>query len=1188
MAIPIKERGIRWVESYSGEKSAHLKKEMDSQIGPGAYCRWEGHDSVTGNDYYVVVSPGFSKKKGYHFFAGLRKMPADHGASGKKFANQREAMSHARDTWQVPPPKDKPLTTQGYSIQDISRVPVLQDLQHKGKGASSDGKMTKESSMLGSAGDQAAIRRRLGGRVTPEILCYAYKAAPFIGFIPAMFARPRFSGIDVTNVPVGHEVYDEFSGQVQPMSRDEGIKPAPIAATYEPPNKEEFDKVFKQGVWTANPIIDATGGAVTRKTPFHTEDIPGQYHRATWRNMRMTPTISFSMNSFANTVTLWTALKKLGEKKRDRSEYWDPKKKASGEIADVVLPREVLRFMEDRDLTKLQKGSSIRNRIPVQINMRADLFEQVNEMVKPYDGIITVGIPEQKTLMRALDDSNRQGKEFDWDEPFFEEIKASGSSLIRYDTEGVPYMIKPLYEPFTGEEENRGDSVTHEYVVADPVALMAPYAGNSLKKLGQQHEILEALHSGPNDENLKSTMRRLLVEYYEDEEYTDNELLPLLADAEGIDAFKQHFNTQASEFAAFIAKKVSSGQRDDGFEQASQELTQGVNGLAAAKEAGKQRELNAIHWNIRSYLKGFQYLAQSNKVALSHDQFRHSATCGLKLGHPRSKVPDLDEMMLPKGGHEGDPSGNFEEIEQSPLEFTVNLPKEVITGEDGSTQEVHACRRYDPKSKMYVYGPAPEGTNPQQGSNTGLGGYPLLIKDTSLRMSSPSGRSHVISGGETKRYKTVPGPNGPEIITGSPYDAFIAPEYASSKGTDAPMIVRDQNRFGFGAYYQEHYAFEPSISGVGKNKGIPGRKERSRPLITADPATSPENYKVSSEDEGEVDLSSQAFKVGRGVYFNNVKVGAQMMAKVLNKDVSELGPITMLDSHTQRFIDENAQISIRYSASIDLYEQEKANPEFFDEAGNIRPLSAEVVDSLIKKEHALLSEGFENSKNIDPVKYEFGKTCQNCALKKGLNAPEMQSVRKAYRTAVKQAVEDPVSAFKRTEWEAFGLSYVDENGQEQYVFDKDDTVLLFGDKKIAEANLAAIQALPANQDKKLQVKSIGSVVLPHSLHEVPDAPHVMHQDKFEKHVREQYQRKQPQIPAQPVPAPAPAQPQPQAQPPQLPAPVPDQPPVPPAQAAVVQRLVALADKLDSAGRKEEADAVDRVLNATIGKTCQSQ
>jgi len=860
VAIPIKERGIRWSESYSGEKSAHLKKEMDSQIGPGAYCRWEGHDSVTGNDYYVVVSPGFSKKKGYHFFAGLRKMPADHGASGKKFANQREAMSHARDTWQVPPPKDKPLTTQGYSIQDISRAPILQDIHHKGKGASSDGKMTKESSMLGSAGEQAAIRRRLGGRVTPEILCYAYKAAPFIGFIPAIFARPRFSGIDVTNVPVGHEVYDEFSGQVQPMSRDEGIKPAPIAATYEPPNKEEFDKVFKQGVWTANPIIEATQNSkskslvVYRKTPFHTEDIPGQYHRATWRNMRMTPTISFSMNSFANTVTLWTALKKLGEKKRDRSEYWDPKKKASGEISDVVLPREVLRFMEDRDLTKLQKGSSIRNRIPVQINMRADLFEQVNEMVKPYKGIITVGIPEQKTLMRALDDSKRQEKEFDWDEPFFEEINASGSSLIRYDTEGVPYMIKPLYEPFTGEEENRGDSVTHEYVVADPVALMAPYAGNSLKKLGQVHEIMEALHSGPNDENLKSTMRRLLVEYYGDEEYTDNEILPLLDDAEGIDAVKQHFNEEANEFAAFLANKVSSGQRDDGFEQASQELTQGVNGLAAAKEAGKQRELDAIHWNIRSYLKGFQYLAQSNKVALSHDQFRHSATCGLKLGHPRSKVPDLDEMMLPKGGYEGDPSGNFEEIEQSPLEFTVNLPKEVITGEDGSTQEVHACRRYDPKSKMYVYGPAPEGTNPQQGSNTGLGGYPLLIKDTSLRILSPSGRPHVISGGETKRYKTVPGPNGPEIITGSPYDAFIAPEYASSKGTDAPMIVRDQNRFGFGAYYQEHYAFEPSISGVGKNKGIPGRNERSSPLLPVYPTTSPDNHKASSEYEGEVAL----------------------------------------------------------------------------------------------------------------------------------------------------------------------------------------------------------------------------------------------------------------------------------------------------------------------------------------------
>lgn len=1187
MAIPIKERGIRWVETYSGEKSAHLKKEMDAQIGPGSYCRWEGHDSVTGNDYYVVVAPGFSKKKGYHFFAGLRKMPADHGASGKKFSNQREAMSHARDTWQVPPPIDKPPTPQGYSIQDISRAPILHDIQHKG---ASD-KLTKEASMLGSSGAQAAFQRRLGSRVTPEVLCYAYKAAPFIGFIPAIFARPRISGIDVTNVPVDHEVYDEFSGQVQKMSKDEGIKPAPIVATYQSPKKEEFDRVINQGVWTANKIVDTSENEITRNVPYHTEPIPGQYHQATWANMRMTPTISFSMSSFANTVALWTSLRKLGEKKRDRSEYWDPKKKKSeGEIADVVLPREIIKFVEDRDLSKLQKGSSIRNRIPVQINIRADLFEQVSEMVRPYQGIVTVGIPEQKSLLKALDEAKKEGKEFDWNEPFFEEIKLSGSSLLRYDDCDIPILVKPMYEPLTGEEENRGDQVSHEYVVRDPISLIAPYAGDDLKKLGQAHEIIELLNTPVDADELKRLLKRLLDNYYGDPAYTDQELLPLLDSPEGTSHITSHFVQEANDFADAIVAQVSSGQRGEGFEQSSQELGQGITALATAKKTGKQRELEAVYNKISHYLKGFQFLAQTSKVNLSSEQFMHSATTDVERSFPKGKVPNLDEMMMPRGGHEGESSRNVEEIDQTPLEFKVNLPQETIAGEDGSTETVYACRRFDTESGMDVYGPAPEGTMPEQGSHTGLGGYPTLIKDTHLRIMSPNGRPHRLVGGESKRYKTTQGKNGPEIIPGAPYDAFVAPEYASSKGSDAPMVVRDQNRFGFYLGYQEHYNFEPTRTGVGKQKGWATRQERSRPLVTADPKDNPDLYKVQSKEEGEVDLSSQAFKAGKGVYFNNVKAGAHMLAKILQKDISDLGPVTMLDSHTQRFIDENAQVSIRYSASIDQYNAEKDNPQYFDETGNLKVIpEAEIADPVLKEKYALISEGIENARNIDQARYEFGKTCQNCAKKRGLNTPEMAVVRKSYHEAVKQAVEDPTSSFRRTEWEAFGISYKDENGQEQYLFDKDNTVLLFGDKKVADANLKSIQALPANQDKVLEVKSIGSVVLPHSMHEVPDASHVMHQDQFEKHVRERYPKKPPQVPAQPAPAPA-VQPQApvapaQAVPAQAQPPV---PPVPPAQASVVQRLVALANKLDASGRKEEADAVDRVLNETIGKTCQSR
>ena len=68
MATPIKERGIKWQESY-GDKSAPLKKSMEEQVGIGSYFRWEGYDHTTDTEYYVVVSPGYSEKKGYFFFA---------------------------------------------------------------------------------------------------------------------------------------------------------------------------------------------------------------------------------------------------------------------------------------------------------------------------------------------------------------------------------------------------------------------------------------------------------------------------------------------------------------------------------------------------------------------------------------------------------------------------------------------------------------------------------------------------------------------------------------------------------------------------------------------------------------------------------------------------------------------------------------------------------------------------------------------------------------------------------------------------------------------------------------------------------------------------------------------------------------------------------------------------------------
>ena len=56
-------------------------------------------------------------------------MPAEDGASGKKFLHFREAMSYAQDTWGVPPPQAKPVKE--YAVNDIVGKSIFEDISHK-------------------------------------------------------------------------------------------------------------------------------------------------------------------------------------------------------------------------------------------------------------------------------------------------------------------------------------------------------------------------------------------------------------------------------------------------------------------------------------------------------------------------------------------------------------------------------------------------------------------------------------------------------------------------------------------------------------------------------------------------------------------------------------------------------------------------------------------------------------------------------------------------------------------------------------------------------------------------------------------------------------------------------------------------------------------------------------------------
>jgi len=114
---PIKDRGIIWKETYT-DKSLATKKQMEKELGPGSYYRWEGHDPTTGNDYYVVLGPSESKKLGKSFFAGIRKLPANYAANGEYFATMRQAARYANDLWAVSIPRGMG----NYSSKDLVNV----------------------------------------------------------------------------------------------------------------------------------------------------------------------------------------------------------------------------------------------------------------------------------------------------------------------------------------------------------------------------------------------------------------------------------------------------------------------------------------------------------------------------------------------------------------------------------------------------------------------------------------------------------------------------------------------------------------------------------------------------------------------------------------------------------------------------------------------------------------------------------------------------------------------------------------------------------------------------------------------------------------------------------------------------------------------------------------------------------
>ena len=111
------DRNVVWKEAYT-PRSLFLKKQFYDIIGPGSYFRFEGRDTDSGDEYYIVVGPAKIHSPKEQFFAGVRKMPADYAAGGLYFHDMKEAMEYATNTWGVTTPRDM----RYYDTSDIKGI----------------------------------------------------------------------------------------------------------------------------------------------------------------------------------------------------------------------------------------------------------------------------------------------------------------------------------------------------------------------------------------------------------------------------------------------------------------------------------------------------------------------------------------------------------------------------------------------------------------------------------------------------------------------------------------------------------------------------------------------------------------------------------------------------------------------------------------------------------------------------------------------------------------------------------------------------------------------------------------------------------------------------------------------------------------------------------------------------------
>jgi len=429
---PVKDRGIMWEETY-GEKSAYLKKSYEDQLGPGSYFRWEGHDSTTGEDYYVVVTPGYSKKKGFHFFAALRKIPAKDGASGKKFKTQAEALAHAFKTWRVPPPETRP--HKPYIANDLKGIPIVMENVH----SSLDAVVIRTSTK--TIIDTTKTAGAMGAGASANLAEKDFAGVQDLG----VWAR-AFATLNLTMNP-GAAAYatkqillPDAQGQDEAAYYPDGKK-APGTyvgvATCEPPPQALWDKVMSdKGITTVNKLfkINKKKGEVVFSNP--TDQESPEYKKLTFADLLVVE---------PHIKVRWAAkeafLKEIAAKQVLQSKIVTDPKKVSAYVISVSPTAE--------EIAK-RKNKSLPANYDIQISCPVDIFNNLrNEIHTAKVGEFSRLNPLEENAIDIYTSFAKTGKlstpesiEEALRTPVIEEVQAVRNHMIVYDQAGWPISIK--------------------------------------------------------------------------------------------------------------------------------------------------------------------------------------------------------------------------------------------------------------------------------------------------------------------------------------------------------------------------------------------------------------------------------------------------------------------------------------------------------------------------------------------------------------------------------------------------------------------------------------------------------------------------------------------------------------------------------------------------------------------------